>query len=63
MRMQCDQLRKVIEQIRKHESEILAFCVDKARILHAQFLKGNCSAQEAEEAAPTSSIAKTVATC
>lgn len=46
MRLQCDQLRKVIEQIRKHEREILAFCIDKARIPHAQFLKGNCITQE-----------------
>jgi RNA polymerase primary sigma factor len=35
----CDHLRKVIEQIRKHEREILAICVDKARMPRAHFLK------------------------
>ena len=35
----CDHLRKVIEKIRKHEREILAICVDKARMPRAHFLK------------------------
>ncbi len=35
----CEHLRRVIEQIRKHEREILAICVDKARMPRAHFLK------------------------
>jgi RNA polymerase primary sigma factor len=35
----CDDLHKVIEQIRKHEREILAICVDKARMPRTHFLK------------------------
>ena len=37
--MLCDRLRKVIEQIRKHEREILNICVNKTGMPRAHFVK------------------------